>query len=234
MKKIIILISTLFLLFSCVENNKIEKNNNKKTVEENSYNLDNEDKVFGWKFEKVEKEDLNTIKNDELNLKNIKEEPELEYKEIKDYNKINIFKINEKFILENSLYEKEIFIDLGFSNDRKKMNKIINLVKDISEKNEIKSFILHCNDLNFNNQEIKTLKKLNVNLLSLDSNCGFKKEEFKKTWYNEQKVIKFLKETKKISEIHIWHIDEDYFRKVNWIIEKSDRILNNTKWEKIN
>jgi hypothetical protein len=42
-----------------------------------------------------------------------------------------------------------------------------------------------------------------------------------------------LKQTIEISEIHIWHIDEDYFRKKDWIIEKSDRIFENSKWEKV-
>jgi hypothetical protein len=62
---------------------------------------------------------------------------------------------------------------------------------------------LHCDDLNFNNEEINILKNLKINLLSLDSNCGFKKEKFVKTWYDEKKIINFLKQTIEISEIHI-------------------------------
>jgi hypothetical protein len=83
------------------------------------------------------------------------------------------------------------------------MDEIINLIKNISEKQKINSFILHCNDLNFNKSELEKFKNIKIDLFSLDSNCGFKKEKFNKNWYNEEKVVNFLKKSKYIKEIHI-------------------------------
>ena len=242
MKKIIFLI-ILFTLYSC-SNDLDLKNNNEKIIQEN-FNTKN---IF--KLEEITEGDIEEAKNIENEFNDLlkendkkenneKEIENLKYKEIVDYWKIENSKITKEF-LENDIYfnkymnKNNLFINLWFDNDILKLKKILKLVLDISKEWKIESFTLHCNNINFDDNDLKILKEINIDLLSLDSNCWFKKKEFNKNWYNQDDLIKFFKDAKYIKEIHIWYIEEDYFRKKSNIIEKLDRYNESRKWLEIN
>lgn len=240
MKKIIFL-SLIIIISSC--SNNIDKNIIEKNLQEDwwlNWIEFSENKIEKWvklteeeikKSEEIEKKINNEVKKNQNN--NIEE---LSYKEIINYWKIENLKITKKF-LENDIYineennKKDLFIDFWFSNDVVKLKKILRLVFKIAIEWKIESFTLHCNDINFDSDDLKILKNLKVDLLSLDENCWFKKTEFNWIWYDKKKFLNFFKSTIYIKEIHIWHIVEDYYKKTWNNIEFSSRNWDYSNWE---
>jgi hypothetical protein len=108
---------------------------------------------------------------------------------------------------------------LKYNKSHKKLEKILNMINKLSLEWKLNHFELHCKDINFNKNELNILRDLNIKSLSLEDMCWFKKEKFSWTWYDKEKVIKFLKDTKNIKELYIWYMDMDLFKKENWEIK---------------
>ncbi len=223
MKKIVILLILILSLYSCKNSDeKIIKNTNwklknnleeKQEIENNNFlswtEISNDEvkikkEEIGKEFKKIENE-ANNIEKTEI-------------KTIIDYSQIKTENITEKF-LDNNIQDKYLLVDLEYEKSHNKLNKILKLVNNLSKKWKINHFELHCKNLNFNKDELNILKNLNLKIFSLEDMCGFKKENFSQTWYNKEKVINFLKNSKNIKELYIWYIGMDLFKKENWEIK---------------
>jgi len=211
MKKIIIVSLFIFILYSCKNDNiqKIENNNFLTWTQISNNKL------------KINKEEIEK----ELNGMEIQMEKEIKNnfeviksKEIIDYSNIDIKNITENLLI-NSIDNKYILVDLKYNKSHKKLEKILNMINKLSLEWKLNHFELHCKDINFNKNELNILRDLNIKSLSLEDMCWFKKEKFSWTWYDKEKVIKFLKDTKNIKELYIWYMDMDLFKKENWEIK---------------
>ena len=220
MKKLIITIILSLITSSCY-------NKNIKNDDINQIKIIKEDNVF-LTWSNVSKKELqdNKIKKEKLEKEFKKVEgkannnniEELEYKEIIDYSNIDIKNITENLLI-NSIDNKYILVDLKYNKSHKKLEKILNMINKLSLEWKLNHFELHCKDINFNKNELNILRDLNIKSLSLEDMCWFKKEKFSWTWYDKEKVIKFLKDTKNIKELYIWYMDMDLFKKENWEIK---------------
>ena len=192
MKKIITLIFTVLILFSCT-NNKIEN----KNIKIND--------LLKWKELNIEeKAKLNNMKIYNIIEKNEWKNHILDKKIKKDTVSIN----------------KNIFIDLWNEKSHMKFQKKLKEIQKILLSWKIDTFELHCKNINFNKNELNILTKIKVNKFILEDTCGFRKKEFSKTWYNKEKVLDFFKKSKYIKEINIWAIDFDIYKKENWKIKE--------------
>lgn len=244
MKKLIILIISLSILYSCNKiDNTFDKNENFNTwnilKENENYNDEENNNYIFWETQKIIDEDNNNIVKTEaefLEGLDVNWNESINNKEITNYWNLTLDQINkellEKDIYFNNSYQKNnLFIDLWFDKDVNKLIKILILVKDISIDWKIGLLTLHCNDINFNSDILNILKWLNIQMLSLDDQCWFKKNEFSWTWYDKTQVVNFLRETDYINEIEIWHVTMDYFKKDNLGIKFLS--WNKNDWEYI-
>ena len=224
MKKIILITFLVLLLTSC-NNIKIDQKQSdviEQNIEESKKMKSNDfltwveipEEELKIRKEKVE----NKLKNMENSL-NTEEVEELSYPEIIDYSKLNIEKINQNFI-EKTIIEESLLIDLDFDSSNKKLEKILNIAKNLADLWKINIFELHCKEIKrFNEKELNTLKNMKLKTLILEDICWFSKEKFSWTWYDKQKVIDFLKQAKNIEELEIWRVNMDLFKKENWEIK---------------
>ena len=205
MKKIIILITLVFLFVSC--SNNITSKENKKNYVNSKEKID---KVFGWELEKVEKEENKIIyeeigKNYLLSINNEKDlnliSDLFSKKDLKKYEIwFNVPYKEEyiKYFSKLSSFEK-LSLDIYKNGSDYSIEKLLKLIAEKSKLNKDKSVLVlaFMNKKYFSEKEYKILENIKISVLEIqwfnikaeDKNLDFKINKLLKNSKFLKKII---------------------------------------------
>ena len=165
--------------------------------------------------------------SDELNkkileLKRKSDLHEVIKNDIKDFSEINIEEINKDNI-SKFIYNKAITIDYLNNTNYNNLLKVLTILNKLSAEWYISNIDLRCNlKENKNPELLEILKNIKIKKLIINDACFFTKDSYQSNgwnFYDKEKVINFLKNTKYIDELDIWYIEYDIYKKENWEVK---------------